>query len=405
VRAYPLSLLDAIGKKQHLVRERGIDILVKPIPDDDRPGAMDRRLLEITEPIVSGLRGFFVRFFLPLFNKSRNPRRLAGFMRRFFNDIQSLPLTEGVSVSHDTVRNAGVEIPVRIYRREAAAAGPRNEDSRAGPGAPVFYFIHGGGFAAGNPDVVEEMVKQVTSLSGCVGVQLDYRLAPEHPYPASLDDCYAVLKWLYQNAASLGGDKNRICVAGDSAGGNLAAVCAMKDRDEGAGMVRAQVLLYPTVNLAGKEDENYHFSLDQFTILKEHRRSILFRIESMRGGSEGILGCVLGLRDRSSPYVSPYLGNLAGLPSCLIICGEFDCLRLENEAYARRLAAAGVPVRVIRYLGLGHAFAESIGVQPQAEDCMTEIGRFVTETGSGCPIRTAGTGTAQGPEDPRSRRG
>ncbi|MDR1318886.1 MAG: alpha/beta hydrolase [Treponema sp.] len=370
MRAYPPSLLEALRKKQHLVRERGIDILVKPIPDDDRPGAMDRRLLEITEPVVRGLRGFFIQLFLPLFLKNRNPRLLAAFMRRFFNGVQSLPLAEGVSVRHDTVRNAGVEIPVRVYRREGGAA-PR----------PVFYYIHGGGFAAGHPDVVEEIVKQVTALSGCVGVQLDYRLAPEHPYPASLDDCYAVLKWIYQNAASLGGDKNRICISGDSAGGNLAAVCAMKDRDEGAGMVRSQVLLYPTVNLAGREDENYRFSLDQFTILKEHRRSILFRIKSMRCSSEGVLGCVLGLRDQSPPYVSPYLGNLAGLPPCLIAYAEFDCLGLESEAYARKLAASGVPVRVIRYLGLGHAFAEFVGVQPQAEDCMAEIGRFVAETG------------------------
>ncbi|MDR2134053.1 MAG: alpha/beta hydrolase, partial [Treponema sp.] len=357
--------------------------LVKPIPDDDRPGAMDRRLLEITESIVRGPQGFFVRVFLPLFLKSRNPRRVAGFMRRFFNDVQSLPITEGVSVRHETVRNAGVEIPVRVYRREDGSAAGASPAGAAAPPRPVFYYIHGGGFAAGHPGVVEEMVKQVTALSGCVGVQPDYRLAPEHPYPASLEDCYAVLKWIYENAASLGGDRNRICVAGDSAGGNLAAVCAMKDRDEGCGMVKAQVLLYPTVNLAGREDDNYRFSLDQFTILKEHRGPILFRINSMRCASKGVLGCVLGVKDQSLPYISPYLGNPAGLPPCLIVCGEFDCLRLDGEAYARKLAASGVPVRVIRYLGLGHAFAESVGVQPQAEDCMAEIGRFVAEMAPG----------------------
>jgi acetyl esterase/lipase len=321
--------------------------------------------------------------------KNRNPRRLAVFMRRFFNGVQSLPITEGVSVRHETVRSGGIEIPVRIYRREsgsaAGASPPAAVPDTGGAAAPrpVFYYIHGGGFAAGHPGVVEEMIKQVTALSGCVGVQPDYRLAPEHPYPASLEDCYAGLKWVYENAASLGGDKSRICIAGDSAGGNLAAVCAMKDRDEGSGMVKAQVLLYPTVNLAGKEDKNYRFSLDRFTILKEHRRSILFRINSMRCSSEGVLGCVLGVKDQTPPYISPYLGNLAGLPPCLIAYGEFDCLRLDSEAYARKLAASGVPVRVIRYLGLGHAFAECIGVQPQAEDCMAEIGRFVAETCAG----------------------
>ena len=131
--------------------------------------------------------------------------------------------------------------------------------------------------------------------------------------------------------------------------------------------------------MAGKEDGNYHFSPDQFTVLKEHKKSIFFRINSMRCAGEGVLGCVLGVKDESIPWLSPYFANPSEMPASLIICGEFDCLRLENEAYARKLKAAGVPVRVIRYLGLGHALAEWIGIQPQAEDCLAEISRFMAE--------------------------
>jgi acetyl esterase/lipase len=99
----------------------------------------------------------------------------------------------------------------------------------------------------------------------------------------------------------------------------------------------------------------------------------------MRSSSEGLLGCLLGVKDESIPYISPYLADLTGLPPCLIMYGEFDCLRLDSEAYARKLSKAGVPVRAIRYTGMGHAFAEYVGVQPQADDCMIEIGRFLRE--------------------------
>ncbi|MDR1251290.1 MAG: alpha/beta hydrolase [Treponema sp.] len=355
------------------MNERGLDILIKPIPDDDRSGAMDPRLFAGTAPIVKGFRGFMLSLITPLFLRNRNPHRLAAFMRRYFNDVQSLPVTQGVSVRCDIVRTPQADLPIRIYRRESGLL-----PGVQGQEVPVFVYIHGGGFAAGNPDVVEEMVKQVVSFSGCIAVQPEYRLAPENPFPASLNDCWETVRWVYGNAAAFGGDPNRICVAGDSAGGNMAAVCAMRDRDEGGGMIKAQVLLYPVVNIARKEDEYYHFSLDQFTILREQKRSILFRIMAMRC-SKGLLGCILGVRDETQPYLSPYLGELRNMPPCLILCGEFDCLRLEGEAYARKLKAAGVPVRIVRYLGMGHAFAEEIGSQPQAEDCMAEIARFITE--------------------------
>jgi acetyl esterase/lipase len=373
-RRYSQELLDLIQKKQRFVRERGIDILVKPVPDDDRPGAMDPRLLADTLPIVRGFRGLLVSLAFALMLRTRNPRKLARRMRRFFNNVDSIPVTGGVSVLSDTIPVGDIRVPIRVYRAQEDG-----EPAEAAALKPVFLYIHGGGFAAGHPGVVEEMVKQVARNTRCLAVQIDYRLAPEHPYPAALDDCYGVLKWLCKNAGSYGGDGERILIAGDSAGGNLAAVCAMKDRDEGTRMVKAQALLYPVLNMAGKEDRDYHFSLDQYRYLSAQKKAAKFRITAMRSSSSGILGLLLGVKDESHPYLSPYLGDLRGLPPCIILFGEFDFFRLENEAYARKLARAGVPVKVVRYSGLGHAFAEPIGVQPQAEDCMREIGEFMME--------------------------
>ena len=385
------ALAGAIRAKQRIVREGGLDILEKPIPDDDRPGAMDPRLLAETLPAVRGIRGGLFFLVLQYMIRARNPKRIALGMRRFFNGVNSIPTARGVEVRHISIPNGEASVPLRIYLpRRGARSGDASDSARSGTQLrngpcdergcappPVFLYFHGGGFAAGHPDVVEEMCKLVVQRSGCMAAQVDYRLAPEHPYPAALEDCYAALRWLSTHAGLFGGNGDRICVGGDSAGGNLAAACALRDRDEGLGMVKAQVLLYPTLNLAGVEDEEYHFSLDRYRILPEHRRAVKFRIYSMQPASTGVLVRVLKAEDPRLPSLSPYLGELRGLPPCLICYGEFDYLRLENEAYARKLKKAAVPVRVLRYAGMGHAFAEYIGVFPQAEDCMEEIARFI----------------------------
>jgi acetyl esterase/lipase len=149
----------------------------------------------------------------------------------------------------------------------------------------------------------------------------------------------------------------------------------MRDRDEGRGTVKAQILLYPVVNPAGKEDGYFHFSLDQYKMRAGYKAAASFMITVMQSGVSGMTRVLGG----DGPYLSPYFGKLEGLPPCLVLYGEFDYFRLESEAYARKLSAAGVPVRAVRYSGLSHAFAELIGIQPQAEDCMAEIAGFIKE--------------------------
>jgi acetyl esterase/lipase len=297
-------------------------------------------------------------------------------MRRYFNGVKSIPVNDSVITTAETAPafagasaevSGGADIPIRIYRK----AGTQEQKQ------PVLFYIHGGGFAAGCCDVVEEMCRELCAGTGFPVVQIEYRLAPEHPFPCALDDCYAVLQWIYAHAESFGGSRERICIAGDSAGGNLAAVCAMKDRDSGKKIVKAMALLYPTVNLTGKKDSYYHGPQGIDWILKEHRKAAKFRMEMTSGSSRGALGCLLKTSDPSIPEVSPYNASMKDLPPALIIYGEMDHLRAENDAYARKLKEAGVSVTVIRYLGMSHAFAEFTGVQPQADDCMAEIGKFM----------------------------
>ena len=365
-RKYSPELLQAIAEKQTIVNERGLDILVKPVPDDSRPGAVDPRTYAGARKMFTGIKGFIVRRFMKKLIDANDPEGSAKRIRNMMSGVKSIPITSGVETECATVQANDVDVPIRIYTPKV----------KASTLVPVFYYIHGGGFLAGRPEVVEEMCKLMVQNTGCVSVQVDYRLAPEHLFPAAVDDCYAVLQWVHANAAQFGGDAEKIIISGDSAGGNLATVCAMLDRDAGTNMVKAQALIYPTVNAAGVEDEEYKFSLDEYTILSEHRRVA----EGMIGLLQGNSFCeLMGIKDAKDVRISPYLADLTGMPPTIILYAEFDFLRVECEAYARKLKKAGVPVKAVRYSGMDHGFADRTGVTPQAEDCMIEIGNYMKE--------------------------
>ena len=206
-------------------------------------------------------------------------------------------------------------------------------------------------------------------------VFVDYRLAPEHPYPAGLTDCFDAVRWVHDHADELGVDPASIAVAGDSAGGNLATVCAMIDRDRKLGLIKYQALIYPSVNMAGAEEEGHRWSLEAYEIRnhREYIEQILGFVGADHGRPKLHELYLQGRIDVTHPHMSPLLADLHGMPETLIITGEFDFLRLENEAYARKLARSGVKTTVIRYNGVDHAFMDKIGLYPQAEDCMTEI--------------------------------
>lgn len=234
------------------------------------------------------------------------------------------------SVTQQLIPGPAGDIDVRIYR------------AGGGANAPLLLFMHGGGFVVGGLDTHDEMARVLTAESGCVTVSVDYRLAPEHPFPAAPDDCFAALKWAAANAEALGADSSRIAVAGDSAGGNLAAVTALKARDEGGPILRAQALLYPVTDpfapLPPAPDGKYY-------ILTPKERDYYN-------------ACYLpGAARASDPYASPAkAGSLKGLCPALVITGEYDPLCAQGEAYAARLREAGVEADVSRYAGAIHGF-------------------------------------------------
>lgn len=188
-------------------------------------------------------------------------------------------------------------------------------------------------------------------------------------------DCYDAVKWVHEHADELGVNPNQIVVSGDSAGGNLAAVCSLMDRDSGAGLIKMQALIYPVLIIGNERADDYEWSLDHYEIMEDHHEYIIETIEGLRK-SDGLLQelYIQDLTTIDNPLVSPLLSeSLAGMPRTVIITAEFDYLRPQAEAFARKLAEANVPTKIIKYCGMDHAFIDKIGIYPQAADCFKEI--------------------------------
>ncbi len=223
------------------------------------------------------------------------------------------------------------EIPVRVYT--PAAMGP----------LPVLVYFHGGGWVVGGIATHDATCRELANGARAVVVSVDYRLAPEHKFPAAADDCYGATRWTAAHAAELGADATRLAVGGDSAGGNLAAVVAQMARDRGGPPIVFQLLIYPATD-AACDTPSY----------RDNAEGYLLTTADMRWFWNHYLS---GSPDAENPYASPLRAtNLAGLPPALVITAEFDPLRDEGERYAQRLEEAGVPARLSRYAGMIHGF-------------------------------------------------
>lgn len=361
-RKYSQELLDKIVERQEMINMKGVDVLVKKLPDSDEIGAMDPRLYKDMKKQLTIMK------LMPknMMKMDTSPKSIEN-LRGMFGEVKSVPIVEkNIDIITKYVKAEDLyKIPVRIYKSETMKEN-----------APILYFIHGGGFFGGSPDVVEELIKLIVENTNILAFSVDYRLAPENPYPTGHNDCYSVLKWIYENADRFGADKKNIFVAGDSAGGNLTQYCTTKDLEDNLGMVKGQLLLYPTVNMANIEDEFFKWSKDEYEMSPKHRKGLEMMLDMFNGLSGG-LESILGTSDIKNVYLTPYLGDGKNLPPTFVTVGEHDFLKVECLAYASKLVKAGVDTTTVLYKGFGHAYGDNIGVYPQSEDCAIEMGNFI----------------------------
>jgi acetyl esterase len=242
------------------------------------------------------------------------------------------------------------DLPARMYR--PAGAGPR----------PVLVYFFGGGWSLGTLDTCDGICRALTNLAQCVTVAVGYRLAPEHKFPAAVQDCYAGTAWIASHGAELGTDAARLAVGGDSSGGNLAAAVALLARDRGAPAIAHQLLVYPNTDYRSGTAS-----------MREMDDPYFFNPQSV----EWYWGLYLSEpQDGANPLASPLRSaDLAGLPSATVITAEYDPLRDEGELYAARLRQAGVPADVIRYDGVMHGFFTMLGALDVARQAAGDAAR------------------------------
>ncbi|MFE7513656.1 alpha/beta hydrolase [Streptomyces sp. NPDC057540] len=236
-----------------------------------------------------------------------------------------------------TIPGPGGPLPVRVYR-PSAAQGP----------LPVLVYFFGGGWTLGSIETGDAICRSLANAAGCLTIAVGYRLAPEHKFPAAVDDCHAGVRWIAEHVGRFGGDATRIAVAGDSAGGNLAAAVTLRNRDAGGPALVAQLLVYPNTDYLADTDSR-----------RENTDPLLFNDKSVHWYWDNYLGTA---EDGADPLASPLrAADHSGLPPALVITAEYDPLRDEGEQYATRLRESGVPVESVRYHGVAHGFFAMAG--------------------------------------------
>jgi acetyl esterase len=272
---------------------------------------------------------------------------------------ESLRPVAGIAESVSSVEDLRIpgpegDIPIRVYTANASA--PR----------PALVYFHGGGWVVCDLDTHDIVCRAIARRAGAVVVSVDYRLAPEHKFPAAVVDCYAATAWVAANSTKLGINPSQIAVGGDSAGGNLGAVVSLKSRDENGPAIALQAMVYPVTDLSS-------FATPSYQEFGEGHQLTKSEMEWFR---DHYLGSML---DAHSPYASPLLArDLRGLPPALIITAECDPLRDEGEAYAKRLQQAGVAVTYTCYPGMIHPFFSLSGAIPQALDAIQQVADAVS---------------------------
>jgi acetyl esterase len=239
------------------------------------------------------------------------------------------------------------ELPLRLY--QPAAERP----------LPVLLYFFGGGWVLGSIDTADGVSRYLANSTGALVAVVGYRLAPEHPFPAAVDDCYAAVRWVAEHAEEIGADPARLAVGGDSAGGNLAAAVALRTRTDGPALA-GQLLVYPNTDQLA-DDESMRAADDPF----------LFNRHSVAWYRQHYLP---DPRDAANPLASPLRAeSLAGLPRTLVITAEYDPLRDQGEAYARRLAHDGVQVELSRYQGMAHGFFTMAGTVDASRAALAQV--------------------------------
>lgn len=293
-------------------------------------------------------------------NQYLNPNSIKGKpvkeIRQILNNdaakwsAKPIPFSNIKNISIETSIN---KIPIRIYTPEG------------GSKYPIIIYSHGGFWIEGNLDSRDNVCRKLAKNTKAIVVSVDYRLAPENPFPAGLDDVYNVVQWVFKNAESINGDAKHIAVAGDSAGGNISAVISQMARDKKGPHITCQVLIYPSTNIYELNSKSWSYVSNNLTISREDMERFISLYVPKK-------------EDRKSPYASPLLAkDFKDLPHTLMIIAEIDSLRDEGKAYAEKLKEAGNQVVATIYKGCPHGFLTMDRISSAGDKALNEISLYL----------------------------
>ena len=290
-----------------------------------------------------------LRFQRLMGDATQEPESMDQVRRNLRDSIQTLKRAGALFEKVDSVRS--FEIPGPAGRIPTLLYLPSGET-----GLPVFVLLHGGGWVMGDLDTHDNMARFICKRGNCIVLSIDYRLAPEHPFPAAVEDSFTAICWAAEHAAGIGGDPQKLMVGGDSAGGNLAAVVAQIAARQGGPALAGQVLLYAGTNGASLDTPSYREFGEKDYGLPRHNVEWFMR--------QYLPDPTGWLDPRASPLLEQ---DLHGLAPALVVTAEFDVLRDEAEEYAKRLEAAGVKTILLRCNGMTHGFLSMAGLIRRSE--------------------------------------
>lgn len=298
----------------------------------------------------------------------RVEKLLSNLSRTGMKPVYETPLAEARSLMIETSKLLGLPDPVHSVR-DLTIPGPAGEIlirvyQPEGDSLPVVVYFHGGGWVIGSVESHDGYCRTLANASQAIVVSVEYRLAPEHGFPAAAEDAHAATTWVAKNAESLGGKAGKIGVVGDSAGGNLAAAAALMARDRGGPNIGCQVLIYPITDCNFDTPSYLDFADDYFLT----RQAMMWFWDQYCPNEA----------DRRNPYVSLNRAeSLTDLPPALILTAEYDPLRDEAEAFAAKLSEAGVEAKSIRYDGMIHGFTRRFQFLEEAEHALGEAANII----------------------------
>lgn len=253
------------------------------------------------------------------------------------------------NIKNTTIEINSEKIPVRIYTPEGGAK------------LPIIIYSHGGFWIGGNLDTCDSICRKLSQNTKAIVISVDYRLAPENPFPAAVNDVYNILQWTLKNAGSINWDEKHIAVAGDSSGGNLSASVSLMARDKNGPHITCQVLIYPSTNIYELNSKSWSYFANDFNLSKEDMEKYTSLYVPKK-------------EDRKNHYASPLLAkDFCKLPDTLVITSEIDPLRDEGEAYANKLKEAGVKAGFTRYKGVTHGFIKMNNITNKSDEALNQI--------------------------------